>query len=139
MDQPFNFPIPEVDWQVLAPYAVLTIFGILGLIAEMLRPKHRNDLLVVLTLGGFALSIESGCPASPLGSTSSRAVSTDASATVDPPAESAPSMPHGPRVRAGAIADSGLDGLQNPNSRAKRSRWNAWLPYSASSARARFR
>jgi NADH-quinone oxidoreductase subunit N len=54
--QPFNFPLPDVNWDALLPVVFVAITGIVALILEMLRPKHKNDMIVVLSILGLVLA-----------------------------------------------------------------------------------
>ncbi len=56
MDKAFNFPVPAIEWIGVLPVAVVAVTGIIALIAEMLRPKHNNDLIVGISLGGLLLA-----------------------------------------------------------------------------------
>ena len=56
MDKAFNFPVPTIDWSALLPVAIVAVTGIIALIVEMFRPKHNNNLIVGVSLGGLALS-----------------------------------------------------------------------------------
>lgn len=48
--------IPDINWNALGPAVVLALTGIIVLVAEMLRPKKTNDLLVLLTILGVGVS-----------------------------------------------------------------------------------
>lgn len=56
MDKAFHFAIPQIDWTAVMPIAIVALTGVLALIAEMLRPKHNNNLIVGISLGGLALA-----------------------------------------------------------------------------------
>ncbi len=65
--QPFNFPLPDVNWEAILPVAIVAVTGILALICVMIRPKHKNDLIVGVSLAGLivaalALVIQLGGP-----------------------------------------------------------------------------
>jgi NADH-quinone oxidoreductase subunit N len=54
--QAFNFPLPETQWDAIMPIAIVTITGILALIFEMMRPKHKNDMVVAVSLLGLLVA-----------------------------------------------------------------------------------
>ncbi len=56
MDKAFHFAIPVIDWTALLPIMIVAVTGIFALIAEMFRPKHNNNLIVGVSLGGLALA-----------------------------------------------------------------------------------
>jgi NADH-quinone oxidoreductase subunit N len=54
--QAFNFPVPDVSLNSVLPVAIVALTGIVALIIEMLRPNHKNDLIVAASLAGLLLS-----------------------------------------------------------------------------------
>lgn len=56
MQNPFLFPIPEIQSAPIIPIAVLAITGILALLAEVIWPKRKNDGIVALSLAGILAS-----------------------------------------------------------------------------------
>jgi NADH-quinone oxidoreductase subunit N len=56
LDKAFHFAIPQIAWTAVLPIAIVAVTGMIALIAEMMRPKHNNNLLVGISLGGLALS-----------------------------------------------------------------------------------
>ena len=55
----FQFEIPDIAFNALGPVAIVAITGLLVLIAEMVRTKKDNGMLVALSttaadLGGMA-------------------------------------------------------------------------------------
>ena len=56
MDKAFHFAIPSIDWTALLPVAIVALTGMFALIAEMLRPKHNNNLIVAISLSGLGLA-----------------------------------------------------------------------------------
>jgi NADH-quinone oxidoreductase subunit N len=45
LEQPFNFPIPEVVWPALLPMIFVALGGVVGLLIEMFKPKKGNNLI----------------------------------------------------------------------------------------------
>ena len=50
------FPVPQIDWAVILPIVIVVGTGILALILEILRPKHNNNLIVGVSLGGLLVA-----------------------------------------------------------------------------------
>ena len=56
MDKAFHFAVPAIDVTAILPIVIVALTGIFALIAEMFRPKHNNNLIVGLSLGGLLLA-----------------------------------------------------------------------------------
>lgn len=52
----FKFPLPEAQWDLVLPIAMVVLTGIVALIVELLQPRRNNNLLVVTSIVGLALS-----------------------------------------------------------------------------------
>jgi NADH-quinone oxidoreductase subunit N len=52
----FNFPVPEIDWSVIAPTMIVAITGVFALIIEMVRPKSNNNMIVGVSLIGLLVA-----------------------------------------------------------------------------------
>ncbi len=49
-------PVPTVDPLALGPVGILSLFGVLGLVVELLRPKGKNGTIMLISLVGLAAS-----------------------------------------------------------------------------------
>lgn len=56
MNCPFMFGVPAIDMGAIMPIVVVTLTGIVALIAEMVRPKRSNDLIVAISIAGLILT-----------------------------------------------------------------------------------
>jgi len=56
LDKAFNFAVPTIDWTAVLPIVIVALTGIVALIAEMLRPKHNNNRIVWISIGGLVLA-----------------------------------------------------------------------------------
>ncbi|CAN5428010.1 NADH-quinone oxidoreductase subunit N [soil metagenome] len=52
----FNFPLPDRQWDLVLPIAMVVLTGIVALILELAQPKRNNNLLVITSMLGLALS-----------------------------------------------------------------------------------
>jgi NADH-quinone oxidoreductase subunit N len=52
----FSYNPPAIDWLMVAPIASVCVAGMLALILEMLKPKGNNNMVVVTSLLGLAVS-----------------------------------------------------------------------------------
>lgn len=52
----YKFPIPGIQIGAVLPMVIVAITGMLGLIAELVRPKKTNDLVVAISVSGLVLA-----------------------------------------------------------------------------------